>query len=61
VPPHDAAHIGDSVHADVEGAAGVGITPILLDRRRRYADRPDELPSGTHVVHSLDALLSLLS
>ena len=60
VRPHEAVHIGDSVHADVEGALGVGVVPILLDRRRRYAETADSLPAGTHVVQSLEELLALL-
>ena len=61
VQPQDAVHIGDSLHADVEGALGVGIVPVLLDRRRRYAAAAESLPAGAHVVQSLDELLPLLA
>ena len=32
----DAAHVGDSVPSDVEGALEAGLTPILLDRHDRH-------------------------
>ena len=57
----DAVHVGDSVHADVEGALRVGITPVLLDRRRRYAEDSLPVPPETRVVQSLDALFPLLA
>lgn len=59
-PASAALHVGDSVHADVEGAAAVGITPVLLDRRRRYAQHQSSLPETTQVVTSLDQVLGLL-
>ncbi len=34
----DAAHVGDSVPSDVEGALEAGITPILLDRHERHLE-----------------------
>ncbi|MGH2736794.1 MAG: HAD family hydrolase [Actinomycetota bacterium] len=47
-----AVHVGDSVSMDVEPAASVGITTVLLDRTGRYPDVPGiridslkELPS----------------
>ena len=30
--PHEAVHVGDQPSSDVEGARGVGISPVLLDR-----------------------------
>ena len=30
--PEDAVHVGDQLTSDVEGARGVGIAPVLLDR-----------------------------
>ena len=57
----DAVHVGDSVRADVEGALGVGIGAVLLDRRRRFEEGAETLPAGTHVVHSLEELLDLLA
>ena len=32
VAPHEAVHVGDQLHSDVEGAKRMGITPVLLDR-----------------------------
>jgi putative hydrolase of the HAD superfamily len=37
VGAHEALHVGDHVYADAKGAANVGITPILLDRKNRHA------------------------
>lgn len=31
-------HVGDSPHADVSGARGAGVTPILIDRRDRHPE-----------------------
>ncbi|MBX5489891.1 MAG: HAD-IA family hydrolase [Chloroflexi bacterium] len=33
VPPAEAAHVGDSVRHDVEGARRAGLVPVLIDRR----------------------------
>lgn len=30
--PHEAVHVGDQITSDIEGARGVGIHPVLLDR-----------------------------
>lgn len=56
----EALHVGDSVHADIEGALAVGITPVLIDRRRRYAGREDALPAGATVITTLAELSGLL-
>jgi putative hydrolase of the HAD superfamily len=54
VQPHEALHIGDSYYADVCGARGAGIHPVLLDRS---ASLP---PLDCRVVTDLLQLLSLL-
>lgn len=36
--PHETIHIGDNPYADVEGAAKIGIYPILIDRYNRYPE-----------------------
>ncbi|MCV0403698.1 MAG: HAD-IA family hydrolase [Chloroflexi bacterium] len=51
-------HVGDHVDADVEGAQGVGIGGVLIDRTGRYAS--DEVPDGVPVIRSLDELLPLV-
>ncbi|HZR98322.1 MAG TPA: HAD-IA family hydrolase [Chloroflexota bacterium] len=33
VAPEEAAHVGDSLHHDVEGARRAGLTPVLIDRQ----------------------------
>ncbi|MDR0347413.1 MAG: HAD family hydrolase [Coriobacteriales bacterium] len=34
----DTMHVGDHPQADAEGAAGVGITPVLIDRNNLHGD-----------------------
>ncbi|MGH2462029.1 MAG: HAD-IA family hydrolase [Candidatus Limnocylindria bacterium] len=53
VPPESVIHVGDHLHADVAGARGVGIEPVLLDRRGRHQPPPDDVP----VFRTLDELL----
>lgn len=63
VAPREAVHIGDSVHADVEGAHNAGMTAVLLDRRGRYMNGTASdscLPTGTSVIRSLEELPALL-
>lgn len=50
-------HIGDSYTLDVLGARAVGMTPVLLDRKRRLA--PDQV--DCLLIHSLSELLPLLA
>ena len=42
VSAEEAVHIGDTYEADIVGAEGVGIRPILLDRDGTQAGRSDE-------------------
>lgn len=58
VPPSSVLHVGDHVDADVEGAMAVGIAPVLIDRAQRY--RPDDVPAGVPVIHSLEELLPIV-
>ena len=58
VPPESVIHVGDHVDADVEGARGVGITGVLIDRTGRH--RPEDIPDGVPVIHSLDELLPIV-
>ena len=58
VDPGSVIHVGDHVDADVEGARNVGIDGVLIDRAERY--RPDEVPEGVPVIHSLDELLPIV-
>jgi len=41
VEPQEAVHIGDQYKIDIEGARGVGITPILIDRYDLYPEVSD--------------------
>lgn len=54
VPPELAIHVGDSPLDDCLGAEAAGLTPVLLDRGRRYAD------SRFRRIEGLDGLLDLL-
>jgi FMN phosphatase YigB (HAD superfamily) len=51
-------HVGDHIGADVEGARGVGIDGVLIDRAARYA--PEEIPAGVPLIRSLDELLPIV-
>ena len=58
VPAESVIHVGDHVDADVEGARGVGITGVLIDRTHRH--RPEDVPDGVQVIDSLAALLPIV-
>jgi putative hydrolase of the HAD superfamily len=58
VPAHTAIHVGDHLNADVEGARGVGIEGVLIDRSDRYA--ADEIPDGVPVIRSLEELVPIV-
>lgn len=55
VGPDEAIHVGDRLKEDVEGAAAVGMTAVLLDRRARHADEEVPEPAAA-VIGSLEAL-----
>jgi putative hydrolase of the HAD superfamily len=38
VEPHDAAFVGDNPEFDIDPAAALGMTPVLIDRRGRHPD-----------------------
>lgn len=44
VGAQEAVMVGDSIEDDIEGAAGVGMRGILIDRAEQYPDRADALP-----------------
>jgi REG-2-like HAD superfamily hydrolase len=58
VPAESVVHVGDHVDADVEGARGLGIEGILIDRTHRH--RPEDVPDGVKVIDSLAALLPIV-
>jgi len=58
VDPGNVIHVGDHVGADIEGARAVGIDGVLIDRNERY--RPEDVPDGVPVIHSLDELLPIV-
>lgn len=57
--PKRILHVGDSLHADVGGAAALGLTTVWLHRDSRTHDIGRAQPD--HTIHSLDELLDLLA
>jgi putative hydrolase of the HAD superfamily len=54
VKASEAVHVGDLPEADGEGAASVGIRPIIIDRLGRFEDtRFETIPSLTDLVSML--------
>ena len=51
----EAVHIGDQIYSDVQGAKGIGILPILLDREDRHVDVTD-----CHRIRSLSEVEGLV-
>lgn len=58
VAPTAAIHVGDNPIADVGGARGVGITPVLIDRTGR--DGAHTVPHRIGDLHELHGLLRTL-
>ena len=53
VAPDEAVMVGDSVEDDIEGARAVGMRALLVDRERRYPERPDRLDGLTELAAAL--------
>jgi putative hydrolase of the HAD superfamily len=53
--PEDTFHVGDSLHADIAGARGIGMTPVLVDRKATTKKMSDYL-----CITSLAELLQLV-
>jgi putative hydrolase of the HAD superfamily len=51
-------HVGDHLVADIEGARGVGIDAVLIDRFERHD--PAQVPDGVPVIGSLSELLPMV-
>jgi len=58
VEPGEAMHVGDHPDADVEGARGAGIQPVLIDRHDRFS--PADLPERTPLIRTLAELIPLV-
>jgi FMN phosphatase YigB (HAD superfamily) len=58
VEPASVLHVGDHLTADIEGARGVGIDGVLIDRGGRVA--AEDVPPGTVVIGSLEELLPIV-
>jgi REG-2-like HAD superfamily hydrolase len=54
----EAIHVGDHPIADVQGALGVGMAAVLIDRWSRHT--PDEVPDGVPIIPSLTELLPIV-
>ncbi|MBK7207666.1 MAG: HAD-IA family hydrolase [Elusimicrobia bacterium] len=53
VRPHEAVHVGDSLHEDYHGAVNAGLAALLLDRH-------DAAPAGIQAVRSLSEVLDFV-
>jgi HAD superfamily hydrolase (TIGR01549 family) len=53
VRPEEAVMVGDSVEDDIDGALAVGMRALLVDRERRYPNRPDRLDDLTGLATAL--------
>lgn len=53
--PEDTVHVGDSLHADIVGAQGVGMGPVLVDRKATTEKMSDYLR-----INSLAELLRVV-
>lgn len=53
--PEDTVHVGDSLHADIVGARGVGMLPVLVDRKATTERMSDYLR-----INSLTELLRVV-
>jgi putative hydrolase of the HAD superfamily len=61
VGPDRALHVGDSVHADVEGARAIGIAAVLIDRATHVHARGNvQRTLDVPVISDLFGLLDLL-
>jgi putative hydrolase of the HAD superfamily len=58
VGPDEAIHVGDHLDADVAGAQGVGVQPVLIDRRERF--QPADVPEGVPLIRSLTELIPIV-
>jgi putative hydrolase of the HAD superfamily len=58
VAPGEAIHVGDHLDADVAGARGVGIQPVLIDRRERF--QPADVPNDTPLIRTLTELIPIV-
>jgi putative hydrolase of the HAD superfamily len=58
VDPGEAIHVGDHLDADVAGAQGVGIQPVLIDRRDRF--QPADVPEGVPLIRNLTELIPIV-
>ena len=56
--PDEVIHVGDHLDADVQGALGTGIEPVLIDRWQRFTVA--DLPPGTNLIRSLADLIPIV-
>ena len=60
VSPEETLHVGDSLRADIGGAAGAGIRSVWITRRVRDPRRRLEEHEGPAPDHSIEDLAELL-
>ncbi len=56
--PDEVIHVGDHLDADVQGALGTGIEPVLIDRWQRFTVA--DLPPSTNLIRSLADLIPIV-
>ena len=64
VAPERTLHVGDSLHADVGGAAPLGIRTAWITRRVRDVDRAlaeHDGPAPDHIIEDLDEIPAILA
>jgi putative hydrolase of the HAD superfamily len=44
VPPEQAAMVGDTIDADIDGALAIGMRAVLVDRLDQHPDVADRIP-----------------
>ena len=58
LPKEDVLHVGDSISSDVQGAAGVGIRALWVNRKQRPL--PTDGPRPDHILGDLTGILDVL-
>lgn len=51
VLPHEALHIGDSIHSDINGARSMGIIPVWINRK--HIEIPEEIEYSVSMLTEL--------
>ncbi len=52
--PREAVYVGDNYYADIEGAQGAGLLPVLIDPRELF---PEAVCPVIHAIHEIEQAL----